>query len=282
MQNKNRFTPIRPNGFTLVELLVVIAIVGLLVALLLPALGSVRESSNRTMCASRMRQCGIAMHTYAESHAGYLPRVTGHGLDADESWLAKLGPYLEEVNMMLICPSDPEADYRQKNNLTSYALNGFCAQVDDEDHDDEDHDDEDHDDEDHDDEDHDDEDHDDEDHDHEDHDHEDHEHSPLAGAYANLHRLSSTSTTILLFEAAAGAHGDHVDSWDWFSEDAHADHDHSELEHFEEISAEIAVDRHRDSANYLYADGHVESVESEQIHHWIHEGTEAVNFARPR
>ncbi len=272
MQKTNRFILIRPNGFTLVELLVVIAIVGLLVALLLPALGSVRESANRTMCASRMRQCGIAMHTYAESHGGYLPRVTGHGLDADESWLTKLGPYLEEVNMMLICPSDPEGDYRRKNNLTSYALNGFCAQIDDEDHDDEDHDDEDHDD---------------EDHDDEDHDDEDHEHSPLAGAHANLHRLSSASTTILLFEAATGAHGDHVDSWDWFSEDAHADHDHAGEEHtghelFEEISTEIAVDRHADGANYLYADGHVESIESEQIHDWIHQGTEAVNFARPR
>ena len=260
MQNTNRFTQIRPNGFTLVELLVVIAIIGLLVALLLPALGSVRESANRTMCASRMRQCGIAMHTYAESHAGYLPRVTGHGLDADESWVAKLGPHLEEVDMLLICPSDPEGDYRRKSKLTSYVLNGFCAQVDDEDHDDEDHDDEDHD----------------------DHDHEDHEHSPLAGAYANLHRLSNASTTILLFEAAAGAHGDHVDSWDWFSEDAHADHDHAGHDHFEEISAEIAVDRHHDGANYLYADGHVESIESEQIHDWIHTGTEAVNFARPR
>ena len=264
----------RTQGFTLVELLVVIAIIGLLIALLLPALGSVRESAMTSMCSSRMRQCGIAMHTYAQSHGGYLPKVTGHGLDADESWIAKLGPYLEEVDVIRICPSDPEADYRNANSLTSYVLNGFCARVDD-DHADEDHDD------DHDDEDHDDEDHDDEDH--ADHDHEHEEHSELAGKYANLNRLRSASTTILLFEAANGAHGDHVDSWDWFSEEAHADHDHEE-EHelFEEIAEEIAVDRHGEDANYLFADGHVERISRQQIEEWCHDGTEAVNFARPR
>ena len=261
----------RAQGFTLVELLVVIAVIGLLIALLLPALGSVRESAMGTMCSSRMRQCGIAMHTYAGSHGGYLPKVTGHGLDADESWIAKLGPYLEEVDVIRICPTDPEADYRLENDLTSYVLNGFCARVDD-DHDDEDHADEDHEDEDHAD--------DHEDEDHADHDHE--EHSELAGKYANLYRLGSASTTILLFEAANGAHGDHVDSWDWFSEEAHHEHEHEEHELFEEIAEEIAVDRHGDSANYLFADGHVEHIPRQQISEWCHDGTEAVNFARPR
>ena len=264
MQRHNHTTH-RRGGFTLVELLVVIAVIGLLIALLLPALGSVRESAMGAMCSSRMRQCGIAMHTYAESHGGYLPKVTGHGLDADESWIAKLGPYLEEVDVIRTCPSDPEADYRTENGLTSYVLNGFCARVED-DHEDEDH--ADHEDEDH------------EDEDHEDHDHA--EHHELAGKYANLKRLNSASKTILLFEAASGAHGDHVDSWDWFSEDAHADHEHADHDLFDEIAAEIAVDRHGNTANYLYADGHVENLESEQIHDWIHEGTEAVNFARPR
>ncbi len=244
----------RTDGFTLVELLVVIAVIGLLISLLIPAISSVREAANRAMCSSRMRQCGIAMHTYAGSHGGYLPKVTGHGLDADESWIAKLGPYLEEVDVIRICPTDPEADYRLENNLTSYVLNGFCARVDEEDHADE------------------------EEHEHE----EGHEHSALAGAYSNLYRLHSASSTIMLFEAAAGAHGDHVDSWDWFSEEAHHEHEHEEHELFDEIAAEIAIDRHGDGANYLYADGHVENISSDQVHDWIHEGTEAVNFARPR
>ena len=256
----------RSAAFTLVELLVVIAVVGMLIALLLPALSSVRGSVRRSQCGSQMRQLGIAMHAFAESQNGWLPKATGHGLDADASWVTKLGPFLEEVNIVRICPVDPEADYRMENDLTSYVLNGFCTRVDEEheDHDDEDHDDEDHDDEDH----------DDEDHDHEDHDHED---LPLAGAYANLHKLKSTTTTVLLFEAAPGAHGDHVDSWDWF------EHEHvEEGTVYDIISAEIATERHRGSANYLYADAHVDSIDAVTIAQWAKEGTEEANFARPR
>jgi len=250
----------RSAAFTLVELLVVIAVVGMLIALLLPALSSVRGSVRRSQCGNQMRQLGIAMHAFAESQNGWLPKATGHGLDADASWVAKLGPFLEEADIVRICPVDPEADYRMENDLTSYVLNGFCTRVD-EDHDDEDHDHEDHD---H------------EDHDHEDHDHE-HEELPLAGAYANLHKLKSASTTVLLFEAAPEAHGDHVDSWDWF------EHEHvEEGTVYDIISAEVATERHRGSANYLYADAHVDSIDAATIAQWAKEGTEEVNFARPR
>lgn len=61
------------HGFTLVELLVVISIIALLVALLLPALQEAREVAKQIHCVSNIRQLGLAVHTYAQDHADYIP-----------------------------------------------------------------------------------------------------------------------------------------------------------------------------------------------------------------
>lgn len=232
------------SAFTLVELLVVIAIIGVLIGLLLPAVQAARSAARRAQCANNLRQIGLAIHQHANVHRGDLP-LTNHGHDRGDSWIYSLSPWLENVDQMRFCPEDLELlDLEKTGNDpgTSYAMNGYLAEPP----------------------------------------------EPVMlpngrmadqpeGYIDNLYDLPETHDTIMLFEVTrltASVTFDHVESDEWFSEKNVRNN-----QVFDKVKAQVAIDRHQGTlANYLYADGHVKAIASDQIASWCED---SFDFAKP-
>jgi prepilin-type N-terminal cleavage/methylation domain-containing protein len=151
---------LKRQAFTLVELLVVIAIIGMLVALLLPAVQAARESSNRSQCTNNLKQIGIALHNYHDAMKvfppGYVDLNNNPALTPDNDigpgwgWASMILPNMEQqtvfnqinfsqpvgmgvnsaISLMPLsifqCPSDP---YRDPHPIYDSSLSAPIANV---------------------------------------------------------------------------------------------------------------------------------------------------------
>ena len=242
------------NAFTLIELLVVIAIIW--------RSGSTVASS-RASCSwhgsagdivrAICDRLGLAIHQFANAHKGRFPLIAYHNstetgeTEEQKSWIARLAPYLESVDSVRLCPEDVARIEGLEDVATSYAMNGYLRKP------------------------------------------ESIDTSNLPPALAaeiqsrnegligELYDLPQTHATILMFEGKASRlriDYDHVHSYRWFSEENRT---HKRV--YEAVTNEVPIDRHTGKvANYLYADGHVKVVDSQQIAQWCEVG---FNFAIP-
>ena len=98
-ENVMRYRYRKPSAFTLVELLVVIAIIGILVALLLPAIQAAREAARRTECNNKLKQIGVALHNYHDTFkvlpAGFIYRGASTDGQPEWGWAVAILPQLE-------------------------------------------------------------------------------------------------------------------------------------------------------------------------------------------
>lgn len=122
------------RGFTLVELLVVIAIIGILVAVLLPAVQSAREAARRSQCSNNLRQIGLASLNHEASRGTLPPGCVGYGDDEQRnnvgaSWGVEILPFMEEQPVYEQFDFDNKRSYRETAINDSGVSNVEAAQA---------------------------------------------------------------------------------------------------------------------------------------------------------
>jgi prepilin-type N-terminal cleavage/methylation domain-containing protein len=147
MRHSSFFPVSRKTGFTLVELLVVLAVIGILVALLLPAVQAARGAARRISCSNNLKQLALALHNYHDTYTAFPPSATISQGTTFDPWSAqaRLLPFLEQSNLQslidwnldyglqpavtrtrvptYLCPSEMHDRERVTSDLTHYPLN---------------------------------------------------------------------------------------------------------------------------------------------------------------
>ncbi|TWT84034.1 Type II secretion system protein G precursor [Planctomycetes bacterium CA13] len=118
----------RLPGFTLIELLVVIVIIGILVALLLPAVQAVREAARRTTCTNNLKQIGLAMHNHVSVEGGFPPsRINISEPDFEAGWQTLLLPLIEQPGLFEVYQTDLKWSNKKNQVATATSIPVFLC-----------------------------------------------------------------------------------------------------------------------------------------------------------
>lgn len=126
--------PDHRHGFTLVELLTVIAIVGLLVAILLPAVQASRESARRLQCGNHLRQIGVALLNYHDTRGAFPSSVADRngGSSMLHTWLVMILPYIEQTSLYDVYDFDAGYNSTVNRSVVERAISTYvCPSADD-------------------------------------------------------------------------------------------------------------------------------------------------------
>jgi prepilin-type N-terminal cleavage/methylation domain-containing protein/prepilin-type processing-associated H-X9-DG protein len=125
--------PNKKPGFTLVELLVVITIIGILIALLLPAVQAAREAARRMQCGNNMKQVDLAIQLYYEAMGNYPLGCVGYqssgisGSWVTVTWMRSILPYLEQENATNGLNVNLAGDYINDRFLDRTRIEAYCC-----------------------------------------------------------------------------------------------------------------------------------------------------------
>ena len=158
----------KKRGFTLIELLVVIAIIAILIALLLPAVQQAREAARRSTCKNNMKQIGLALHNYHDTHGafppGYVNQINYAAIGGGSNillnsvgWACMILPFVDQANLynemdnntngwttpwvgggtnppttivdVYVCPSDPQPGILVPNHFGQNAKTNYVGSI---------------------------------------------------------------------------------------------------------------------------------------------------------